>query len=758
MSTIQAISKKDAMLRFRSLVHGLFKGHVLVVLAGFLITISVVGLYVMHPSWLSFVDLKIYDIMHGQGKPDHSTAIPVIVDIDEKSLALYGQWPWPRYRIALLLSALEQAGAAEVGVDILFAETDRTSPAELRRQLRKDLDVSIEFQGLPAALEDNDLVLANTLRDGRFNLGYYFMFDHDFSLGNQIQSTDCSLPVLKMATMMSPDAVPLAYSLRAAHGAVCPLPVLLNAVHSAGFFNSMADADNILRRAPLLLLYEGKVYPSLALSTVMSACGVKNAVLKLTAGGAETLSLSSPSLSRREIPMDGRGNMLLLFRGPSRTFTTISAADILDRSYDPEKLRGHIVYVGTSAAGLRDLRATPVDSRMPGVEIHATVTDMILAGDFIRRPDWAPGLEVVTIVCVGLFSAVLITWTRAVVLILPFLALSVGMWFGATWIFNKEQFFLSPLYPYIVLAGNFMALTFMKFWREEQQKRYIHSAFSQYLSPAVIEEIMASPEKLTLSGEEKEISILFSDVRGFTSISERLTPTRVVDLLQAYFTPMTRIITSSSGTIDKFIGDAIMAFWNAPLDIPDHPRRAVTAAMAMVSQLEELNKGFVERFDGVTIDIGIGLHRGMARVGNFGSADLFDYTLIGDNVNLCSRLEGLTKYYGLKILVSESMILDDENIVFLHIDRVRVKGKEEAVDIYTVMNTEEARLRHDELVRWNAAWEDYRQGDFESALRSFKKLFEEFEAKLYEVFLNRTTFYCDNRPTNWDGVYSHVTK
>ncbi len=746
------------VLRMKSFVHRLFKGHTLVFLAGLCITLCVISLYFAQLSWLSFIDLKIYDIMHGKGKPEHNTSIPIIVDIDEKSLSKYGQWPWPRYRIALLLSAIEQAGAAAVGVDILFAEPDRTSPIHLRQQLRKDLDVTIDFHGLPTALEDNDLVLANTLRDGRFVLGYYLDFERGFDRMDLDHNITCPLSTLKMATMKTADAVPLNLALQSAKSVVCPLPELLEAAPASGFFNSIADADNILRRAPLLLQYEGKTYPSLALSTIMMAAGVKNTVLHLSSGGAESLSLASPTLGRRRIPMDGHGNMMLLFRGPARTFTTLSAADFLDHSIDPERIRGHIVFVGTSAAGLRDLRATPVDSQMPGVEVHATVTDMVLAGDFIRRPDWAPGLEVVLVAVIGLLSAVLMTWTRAVVLIIPFLALALGMWEGATWMFNTEHFFISPLYPYIVLAGNFMALTFMKFWREERQKRYIHSAFSQYLSATVIEEIMASPEKLTLSGEEKDVSILFSDVRGFTSISERLTPTRVVDLLHAYFTPMTRIITASSGTIDKFIGDAIMAFWNAPLDIPDHPRKAVRAAVEMITALDALNREFVEQFDGLTIDIGIGIHRGMARVGNFGSVDLFDYTLIGDNVNLCSRLESLTKYYGVKILVSETMVIDDELLVFMFIDYVRVKGKEEPVRIYTVMSVDEARKREQEIAQWNAAWDQYKHGEFALAHCGFKKLFDEFGLKLYEVFLGRTKIYSDTPPAQWDGVFSHISK
>lgn len=728
-------------------------------------TLGVCLLNLFDLDWLHFQDLKLYDVFISRDRPIVRSGVPVIVDIDDASLAKNGQWPWPRYRVAQLLDALKDAGAMAVGIDIVFAETDRTSPSTILGQFEKDLRIKVDFSGLPRQLRDFDAVLARTLAGGPYALGYFLQFERKSAgvrTAGPITAADCGLPAMNLMTHRVPGAKEPEQYLAAASGSICPLPNLLQAAPAAGFFNAIPDEDNILRKTPLLLSMNGRILPSLALATIMEAYNIRGPdrpVLNLTEDGISSLTLNGQGLGKVEIPLDENGLILLNYRGPRGAFPTISAADVLDGKLKPGELAGKIVYLGTSAAGLKDLRASPLDRFMPGVEVHATITDMIVSRDFLKRPGDAQFLEVMATLILGVLAAALLAWTRAVFLLAPFAALGFGIWFGSAELLSSRKIFLSPLYPLIILALNFMLLTFLKFWREERQKRFIHSAFSHYLSPKVVEQIVDSPDKLTLTGEEREVSIIFTDVRGFTSISEKLSPTQVVNLLHRYLTPMTRIITDHAGTLDKFIGDAIMAFWNAPLDVPNHPRQAVLTALAMLEELSRLNEGFREEF-GFEINIGIGLHCGRARVGNFGSAELFDYTIIGDVVNLCSRLESLTKYYGLRLLVSDAMArAAGEGFVFVEVDRVRVKGKHEPVTLFTALSEAERERRAEELALFTAALDGYKRGAFAESRRDFSHLKEAYGGALYALYAERCELLAEKGVDGeWDGVFTHTTK
>lgn len=733
-------------------------------------TLGVCLMYQFQPAWLHFQDLKLYDVFISRERPIERSGVPVVVDIDDASLAQNGQWPWPRYRVAQLLDALKDAGAMAVGIDIVFAESDRTSPSIILGQFEKDLRIKVDFSGLPRHLRDFDAVLARTLAAGPYALGYFLQFERDAlkpapggngqgGKGAPLEADDCGLPAINLLVIRAPGAGEPAKYLSSATGSICPLPNLLQAAPAAGFFNAIPDEDNILRKTPLLLSLNGRILPSLALAAIMEAYHVKNPVLKVTEGGISSLTLDGQGIGKVEIPLDEGGRLLLNYRGPRGAFPTIPASDVLDGKLAPGELAGKIVYLGTSAAGLKDLRASPLDRFMPGVEVHATITDMLVTRDFLERPDFAPGVEILATLFLGVLAAALLAWTRAVFLLVPFAALGFGIWFGSAELLSSRRIFLSPLYPLIILALNFTMLTFLKFWREERQKRFIHSAFSHYLSPKVVEQIVETPDKLTLTGEEREVSIIFSDVRGFTSISEKLSPTQVVDLLHRYLTPMTRIITEHTGTLDKFIGDAIMAFWNAPLDVPNHPRQAVLTGLAMLEELSRLNEGFREEF-GFEINIGIGLHCGRARVGNFGSEDLFDYTIIGDAVNLCSRLEGLTKFYGLRLLVSDAMArAAGEGFAFVEVDRVRVKGKHEPVTLFTALSEAERERRAEELALFSKALEGYKKGDFTESRQAFTRLKDAYGGTLYDLYAERCAVLAEKGPDGeWDGVFTHTTK
>jgi adenylate cyclase len=748
----------------KGLFHNILKlDKIILPVTGLLITFLLLLLYIQQPLFLRFINYKIYDLFLREHASTRTHEIPVIVDIDENSLKEIGQWPWPRYRLALLLDKIHQAGALAVGLDILFAEPDRTSPARIMDDITRTFGEYLQkrpgFTGLPDILADNDALFAQTLATGPFVLGYTFLFPEDALRGmSGMPAESCHLHPASLATKSLTPGLAMGTDrlLATASGVVCPLPSLAEAAPASGFFTTDTDPDGVIRQVPLLINFNGRVYPSLALATLLQALGKKTVLLGYSERGTEVLRLAG-----NDIPLKRAGSFLVNYRGKEGTYPYISAGDILrDVPAALKALKGKIVFIGTSAAGLRDIRTTPFSQNYPGVETHATIVDNILSRDFIHIPPWAPGLEALALVLAGILTTLLLTWARAAWLALPLFGSAVGLWTGSSYIFGQFKYFVSPLYPLLGLALTFMAMTAIKFWNEEKQKKFIHGAFSHYLAPAVIDQIVRSPESLTLEGQEKEITILFSDVRNFTSLSEQLTPTQVTALLHDYLTPMTRIITGRSGTLDKFIGDAVMAFWNAPLDVPGHQRLALLSALDQLRKLEELNTLFQNKF-GLTIRIGIGVHCGVVRVGNMGSADLFDYTLIGDSVNLASRLEGLSKYYGLPLVVSEAIAeACGDEFHFQELDRVRVKGKVKPITIYTAMTREDAAKRAVELEKHVVALKRYRAMRFQEAENIFADLREHHaDLPLYALYQERCRDLLSEPPQeNWDGVFTHKTK
>lgn len=723
---------------------------------GFALSFMMAMLFIFQPLFLQLIDYKIYDQLLKMHHTKQASDIPVIVDIDERSLAEYGQFPWPRHRVAMLLAKINKAGALATGLDIMFSEPDRTSPDVLQQQLEEELDVHIDYIGLPEGLRNNDKVLANVLKTGPFVLGYNFIFSREKTEQQRARAfNECVVPPARISSHAPLGAMDMQHSLHKALDVVCPLPVLTDAARRSGFFTMAPDRDGVVRRVPLLIAWNNKEFSSLAVATLMEATKAKGLLLKLDARGTQSLKLAHTI-----IPLDQKGQMLLNYRGPAKTYKYISAADILKDRIKPGELNGKIVFIGTSASGLKDIRTTPFDQNYPGVEAHATIVDNIISKDFISIPDWVPGLEFFLILFAGISITVILIWTKALWVAILLLVLSFGIWQASTYAFTDYRIYVSPLYTYLVLFVNFLALTLLKFWREEKQKKFIHGAFSHYLAPTVISQIIDDPDSLTLEGQEKEVTILFSDVRSFTSLSEKLTPTQVTNLLHDYLTPMTRIITENSGTLDKFIGDAVMAFWNAPLDVENHQSKAVHSALAQLEQLGKLNKIFADEY-GFGIRIGLGVHCGMVRVGNMGSADLFDYTLIGDNVNLASRLEGLTKYYGQDILVSEAIAKSCQGeFVFTEIDSVRVKGKVKPINIYTVHSHERAERYQEELSAYTQGLEEYKGMNFKLAAEIFNELQDEYPEKgLYSVYCERCRHLAANPPDkDWDGVFTHKTK
>jgi adenylate cyclase len=430
-----------------------------VLLYGIFFSVFLFFVSLLKPTFFDFLNNRVYDTLLS-ANPGQPSPIPVIIDIDEKSLRQYGQWPWPRYRIAILLDKLRGLGALSIGLDMMFAEDDRTSLVSIRKELLHDFGVDFEFGEVPQDLRDSDQRLADALSRGRVTLGYQFLFEEDSD------SDNCLLHPLHINKLGHFGEEKDSTVFINGRGVSCNLKKLSQAAGSSGFFNVSLDRDGILRSVPLIIEYKTKFYPSLALATLIQSVGVKAILLKTSKSNGESLCLD-----KTVIPLTSKGNMLLRFRGKSKTFHYISAADILVDRIPKEKIQGKVVFVGTSASGLKESKSTPLDLIFPGVEIHATVVDNILKKDFLSRPIWALGLESLLALLLGLLSTLILAWTGAGWSSLLLGGMGVGVWQTSVWMFRNESIFISPILPLMVLVCNFSLITFFKFWHEEQRAR-----------------------------------------------------------------------------------------------------------------------------------------------------------------------------------------------------------------------------------------------------------------------------------------------
>ncbi len=738
-------------------------------IVGFCIILGGLMLYLVQPAVLRHGDRLIYDIFLRSQAGGEPAAAPAIVDIDEASLQAYGQWPWPRHVMARLIRTLTELGAASIGLDIMLAEPDRTSPVRLKKELQEAFNVDFGFVDLPKFLEDNDKLLATIVRQTPTVLGFYVQFEEDATPMPEDLPRNEGYMERMPPNMPSPKS-----KITTGTGTTLPLPELLP-VAPLGMLNVAPDADGIVRAAPLILQVGDRIFPGLGLRTLMRGLGIKTLVLESGVDGLRTVYMG-----KYKIPVSPEGLFYIPFRGPTGVYPYFSAKDILDGKITAEDIAGRVLLMGTSAPGLLDIRATPFDPIYPGVESHAAVVDAILSKRSLSMPAWTPGAQIIGILGVGLLATLALGFAPVLVYAPLFLGLvggSIGLSF---WIF-KQGLFLSPLYVLITIVTLMISLLGVRFWQESRQRRQLRKAFSRYVSPEMVNRI-ADRGEAVLAGEEREVSLMFTDIRGFTTLSEKLQPAQVVAVLNRYFTPMTGLIQSTQGTVDKFIGDAIMAFWNAPLDVQGHETKAVETALNMHKSLDTLNEELFEEY-GVRLAMGVGVHTGTVYVGNMGSEELLDYTCIGDTVNLTSRLEGLCPQYGVGVVVSmatakrclgeepsektEQLVQNDKEIenspqsglVFVPLDFIRVKGKTEPIEICTPLFAEEAESRKDELASFDLAREAYMQGDFQKALSIFEGLYTDNpESILYRTFTERSAVLVQEPPEHWDGVWTFTKK
>ena len=716
--------------------------------------IGLAALRVADPAAIEEFRVRTFDTFQVL-EPRVKAARPVrIVNIDEKSLAKFGQWPWPRTRVADLVANLTRLGAVAIGFDIMFAEPDRLNPAAAADTIRNlDDDTRTKLRALPS----NDDVLADAMGQSRVALG-------ETGLPYVVAELDKELPVTGLA-MLGED--PQRFMLKFP-GLLRSTPVLEAAAAGRGLLTINTERDGIVRRVPVIMQAQGVTMPSLSFEMLRVATGSDTILIKSNEGG-----IASVAVKGLAVPTDRNGQLWVHFAHYDPSIY-ISAVDVLEGKVDPDVIAGRLVLIGTSAAGLLDIKTTPISPVMPGVEIHAQVLEAALTGQLLSQPPWGPLAEFLSAMILG----IAIIWFAP--RLGPKSLIAVGAFFatllvGTSWYyFSQHRLLIDATYPLLSTTAIYLTLIFFSFAREQTQRRQIRSAFGQYLSPALVEQLALAPERLVLGGEEREMTIMFSDMRGFTSISEtyKNDPQGLTGLMNRFLTPLTNAILDRKGTIDKYMGDAIMAFWNAPLDDKEHQINACEAALDMLEQVDALNKEREEEAEEgghayIPLNIGVGLNTGTCVVGNMGSDLRFDYSVFGDSVNLASRLEGQSKEYGFPIIVgSNTALAAKDRFAILELDFIMVKGKTEPEVIYAIAGREDTaqsdrfqRLRNLTIEMLAC----YRSRDWDGALAAIERGRRTDDAHslelLYNLYETRIRgFQKDPPPEDWNGAFALLTK
>jgi adenylate cyclase len=706
------------------------------ILSSIIIVSLISAIYIFAPKLPSSIDNRLKDYMftlRGEEAPKSDSV--VIIDIDEKSLKSLGQWPWPRDILATILRNLTNNDVAIIGLDIVFAEEDRTSPHKVFEKL------NIEKDDIP----NYDFEFAQTVASTPTILGYQFEFQEKKHINKEA-------PSIQTIFIEKNKNLGENYLLEA-KGTILNIPVIQDNSYSSGFFNNIPDESGVIRSVPLIISYDDEIYPSLALETLRIALGIKRININYDENGVKNLQLNDYI-----IPTDRHGRLIINFRGKEKTFDYISAVDIYNNDFKKEDIKDKIVLIGTSAAALFDLRATPFESIFPGVEVHANAIDNIIAKDFLYEPSWVDGANILIILLIVFITSYL---TRKIHLI--FIPLLITSLLFITSYLIYYTFFnyglvLNIFFPLISIVLSAIITIMLQYFYEIKKKDEIKNKFASKVSKDVMEQLLKDVNNNQLQAQNKEITVFFSDIRGFTKISEDIKqPDLLVKYINKYMTPMSEIITRNKGTIDKYIGDAIMAYWNAPFNVKNHEDKAVKSALEQLSELNNLNISLRQN-NQPEIDIGIGITTGIATVGEIGSIGRSDYTVIGDTINIGSRVESLCKFYGVKLIIT-NFTKDNlkDNYTFRYIDYVKLKGKDEAIELWEVINIKNisSDLKK-ELDLYNNAIKLYKEEKLEEAEKIFEKLEEKNPCIIYKIYLARCKDYIINK--NYQKVYKHENK
>jgi adenylate cyclase len=654
-----------------------WRSYVLIVALAYVLTLAFGTL--LAPLRVNLENLVFDQYQRWQPRPYDFDQPVRIVDIDDESIQRIGRWPWPRQTMAELIETLAKANVAAVGSDVLFSEKDQPSDDEkaCAQQAVRTADQAERCQ----ERADGDVAFAHAIAGRPVVLGTFFTATPNAAKTKIVPKGGFSF-VGETPTSL----------LTHLNGALVPIPVLADAASGLGFLNWLPDSDRVVRRVPLLLDINGQIQPSLAMETLRVAQGASGYVVKSAdaygASSGKSAAVEAIKVGDVVVPTQAGGDLRVWFAKPDAR-RSIPAWKVLGPNADLSDLNGKLVFVGASASMLSDVVATPLNPSTPGVEAHAQLAEQILSGATLQRPDWAPGAELITsaalsLALVALLPFIPIVWTA----VLGSIA-AVVMAFVSWNAFTRHGVLFDPVVPSLSSGFVFLAGVGQLYGQKRKQVHEIRSAFGRFVSPAVVARLAEHPENLQLGGQQRDLTLMFCDIRSFTTLSEGFTAVELSTFLNEYLSPMTDIVLKELGTVDKYMGDAIMAFWNAPLDDPAHGVHAVRAALEMRETLVKLNAEWKEQAEKSgravhKVKFGIGLNTGECSVGNMGSKLRFDYSALGDEVNIASRLEGSSKQFGVDIVASEATKDEAPDFAWLEIDHVRLKNKTRSVAVYTL--------------------------------------------------------------------------
>lgn len=728
---------------------------------GLVVALLLLILHIFPPPFVESISNLVFDTYQRAYPRPYEDAGVRVVDIDDETIRRMGQWPWPRTDMARLTDSLTDAGAAAIAFDIVFSEPDRTSPARAVEILRQNPEARGDYSEI-AALTDHDELLGQAMARGPTVTGYFLTGE-----------TNDARPKEHAGVAVS--GTPPLDVLREYNGAIVSLPTIGDRASGAGSVSLDTSRDDIIRSVPLIANLDGRIVPSLSLEALRVAQGA-GAILVRSSDGSGEVGERGPTkvvavkTGDLQVPTTGIGELSMYYTAPHPE-RVVPAWRILQGDLSDAEMRrlfkGQIVFIGTGSQGLRDLRHTPVNPLELGVVIHAQAAEQMILGKFLTRPDWASGAERILMVVLCLLIALSAPALGAVrggmLATLALAGVLAGSWFA----FRNSGLLLEPIFPALGVVSVYIAITAVSFYREERARSHIHNAFDRYLSPELVDRIARDPGQLELGGEVREMTVLFSDVRGFSRISERFGPQELIGFLINLLTPMTDVLLARKATIDKYIGDAVLAFWNAPLDDPDHEQNAAYAALEMIETLKRLN---TESADDPAwpgqVAVGIGLNTGPCCVGNMGSRQRLSYSLIGDTVNLASRLESLTKFYGVSILVGEDLATRLPGFALVELDIIRVVGRDAPERVFALLGPPDMASSAafvSAQARMSALLAAYRSRDWtaaEAELAGFPG--QDTVAGLESVLAIYAARVADCRqtppPDDWDGVSQALEK
>jgi adenylate cyclase len=699
------------------------------------------------------IEYLLYDVRFNlflpitkQAHSDHKIAI---IDIDESSIINEGRFPWSRQKVADLIQKLGEAGALIIAFDVVFSEKEMNPVERISRAVPDDVFNQLPLQKWQSisAMADADEVMASAIGQHDVVLGFFFQDQEEYQNG-QLPPSVFNVPMAwqeKLVITQRP-------------GYTANIPSLQSQAGGGGFVTMFPDFDGTVRRAPLLIRRGNQLYPSLALSAAMRYLFIDSIEPKVVEVG-DVLAMTQVAVSDFPAPTSPAGFVTVPYQGPAFSFPYFSATDVLRDKLQPNELEGAIVFIGTSAIGLADLRSTPMGPQYPGVEVHANILRALLSGGFPYKPEWQAGATFLQLILIALFMIIVLPMLGPMVMLVggSCIIAMVIMFNGYLWTAGLDLPMAGALILTLFLTATFITDGFL---RENASKKMLKGMFDQYVPPAHIDKMMADPDAYSFSGESKELTVLFSDIRSFTNISETLTAQELKHMLNSYFTPITKEIFDRNGTIDKYVGDMVMAFWGAPIDDDNHRGHAVLAALNMQRITEELKTVFKK--EGLPeVNIGVGVNTGLMNVGDMGSSYRRSYTVLGDAVNLGSRLESITKFYGAKILIGEDTFDHINGFVCRFMDRIQVKGKEEAIRVYEPLGLEGEVEQSvlDEIKQYDDAYQLYLQQKWDDAHKAFTALLEANPLKLYDVYIERINdLKGQTFPPEWDGTFRHTSK